>query len=250
MENYLKEIQDLRNGIRNLQAQIAMMAQTIDALESKLTIKNAAAQVPTKKISAYSSDESFSSNRPLQQQINPSSFANRTSPSERNQSASQGGLHFQRNRIQIRTPQPQSSEQPVISCNVIAEFNALANQKGLASKDARDEFVQRYKIRAFNCVNFEARMNDPVPPPEFVEAETVANGEYWAIPYVNNSFLVFPNVKNYSDNHHTARAMGVVFKSNFKSGYMYSRITVDKAAIFECTGNVWILSQTGILRLG
>ena len=129
----------------------------------------------------------------------------------------------------------------------VKEFNAIANQGGYDAKKARDEFVQKYRVRAFNCTNFEARMNDPIPPPEFGEA---ANGEYWAIPFSDNSFFVFPNVKSYSDNHHTARAMGEVFKSNFVPGGTYSKIIVERPAVFECAGNIWNLKRQGNLRLG
>ena len=129
----------------------------------------------------------------------------------------------------------------------VKAFNSLANQGGFSAKKARDEFVQKYRVRAFNCTNFEARMNDPIPPPVFGET---ANGEYWAIPFTDNSFFVFPNVKSYSDNHHTARAMGEVFKSNFASGGTYSKITVEKPAVFECAGNVWTFKRQGKLGLG
>lgn len=157
----------------------------------------------------------------------------------------------------VQLEKPPSPPPPPIVTNQIAPeekftdfvkaFNSLANQGGYDAKKARDEFVQKYRVRAFNCINFEARMNDPIPPPVFGEA---TNGEYWAIPFADNSFFVFPNVKIYSDNHHTARAMGEVFKSNFASGGTYSKITVEKPAVFECAGNVWTLKRQGKLGLG
>ena len=107
--------------------------------------------------------------------------------------------------------------------------------------------MQRYQVRTFNFANVAERMNDPIPPPKFVEAN---NGEYWAVPLSGISFLVFPNVKNYSVNIHTDRAMGDVFKTNFVKGETYKKISVEKPAIFDCNGLSWILKSQGVLRLG
>lgn len=143
----------------------------------------------------------------------------------------------------------QSNSQMPAEQNVVAMFNALAEQEGHNLKTSRDDFVRKYKVRAFNCTNFEARMNEPVPPPKFVEAPTAPSGEYWAVLLKDNMFAVFPNVKTYSDNHHTARAMGEIFKSNFTPGRTYSNITVEQPAIFGCSETMWFLKKQGTLRL-
>lgn len=138
--------------------------------------------------------------------------------------------------------------QPV-NTDFVAEFNSLASKDGFDLKKSRDEFVQKYKVRAFNCTNFEARMNKPVQP-EFAESTSVPSGEYWAVNISGNLFAVFPNVKTYSDNYHLSRAMGNVFDSNFSLGSTYNKIFVEKPAIFECVGNIWRLKEKGRLNLG
>ena len=152
-------------------------------------------------------------------------------------------------RQQLQT-QIQSNSQLSSEQNVVAVFNALSGQEGHNLKTSRDDFVRRYKVRAFNCTNFEARMNEPVPAPKFVEAPTAPSGEYWAVLLKDNVFAVFPNVKTYSDNHHSARAMGEVFKSNFTPGKTYNDIQVEQPAIFGCSETVWSLKKQGTLRLG
>lgn len=133
--------------------------------------------------------------------------------------------------------------------NLTAEFNSLASQGGFDFKKSRDEFLHKYKVRAFSCTNFEARMNEPVPPPEFFEVSVVLSGDYWAINLKDNLFAVFPNIKIYSDNYHTARAMGNVFESNFVAGMTYNKIFVVNPAVFSCSGNVWSLINKGKLNL-
>ena len=135
------------------------------------------------------------------------------------------------------------------SIDLVAIFNSLANKKGFALNDARKDFLNRYRVRAFNCANFAERVNEPIPPPKFVEVETPASGEYWAVPVKDNLFAVFPNVKSYTANAHSQRAMGEVFRSNFMAGRTYNEIIVDKPAVFEYAGTVWRLIQQGSLQL-
>ena len=146
--------------------------------------------------------------------------------------------------------QSQYQSPPSSERGVIADFNALAKQGGHNLKTAKDDFIRKYNVRAFNCSNFEARMNEPVPAPNFVEAPSAPSGEYWAVPLKGNSFTVFPNVRTYSDNYHTARAMGEVFNSNFAAGRTYSNITVEQPAIFDYSDTAWFLKHKGSLRLG
>ena len=133
--------------------------------------------------------------------------------------------------------------------NLISEFNSLTRQDGFNFRKSRDEFLQKYKVRAFNCTNSDARMNEPVPPPIFVEVETVISGDYWAVKLNDNLFAIFPNIKIYSETCHSARAMGEVFESNFLAGMTYNKIFVSTPAIFSCSGNVWKLINKGKLNL-
>lgn len=128
----------------------------------------------------------------------------------------------------------------------VRDFNTLAGQTGFDLKQSRNDFTQKYNIRTFSCVNFEARMNEPVPSPVFDSANSLSNPDYWAYEFTPGIFAVVPNVKTYSDNHHSARAMGEVFSSNFTPGRTYNKIHVNKPAIFN---GMWNLEKQGELKL-
>lgn len=129
--------------------------------------------------------------------------------------------------------------------NFIEDFNALNNFAPNEKRVKRNEFFNKYQIRAFNCKNFNERMNNPSLEPEFEIAAQAINGEYWAYEVESNTFAVVPNVKNYNDNYHGARAMVFVFDSNF-SGGNYANIRVVKPAIFK---GMWRLGEKGELVL-
>ena len=220
----IQELQRLRKELKMVKAQLAIIEQRIGELESELIRAEEPARRLGTKFEAFHAEEATDSTRPK----------NLTLPFKRVPIA----------RINSPETRPASSNGLEQLTNA---FNALANQEGYPAKVARGEFVQRYKVQTFNCVNSEARMSEPVPPPEFV---TSTNGEYWAVPLSGNSFLVFPNVKNYSNSYHAERAMGAVFKSNFVAGRTYKKIIVEKPAIFDCNGANWFLKAQGVLRLG
>lgn len=128
----------------------------------------------------------------------------------------------------------------------VKEFNALAGQSGYNAKKAADDFMRKYNIQAFNCANHEARMSEPIPAPVFNSVTSVPNGEFWAYEVEAGVYAVVPNVKTYTENHHTRRAMGEVFKSNFVKGSTYNKIRVNKAAIFR---GMWNCDKAGELEL-
>ena len=117
---------------------------------------------------------------------------------------------------------------------------------GFEKINARKDFIAKYKVRYFNCVNYNERMNQPKLPPIFEESS--ASGDYWAIQTAGNIFKVVPNVKSYNDNYHVARAMCEVFDSNFDSGN-YSNIQLERAAEFTNSGQNWTLIRKGKLIL-
>ena len=132
----------------------------------------------------------------------------------------------------------------------IAEYNLILNEtNGYQKKTAKENFVAKYKVRAFNCVNFNERMNQPSLKPNFFEVESIQEGEYWAIPVGGNTFKVVPNINSYNENYHVARAMGEVFDSNFVSA-TYNKIQIDVAAEFNFSGQNWTLVKKGKLILG
>ncbi len=117
---------------------------------------------------------------------------------------------------------------------------------GFEKNNARKDFIAKYKVRYFNCVNFNERMNQPKLPPIFEESSS--SGDYWAIQTAENIFKVVPNVKSYNDNYHVARAMCEVFNSNFDAGN-YSNIQLERAAEFTNSGKNWTLIRKGKLIL-
>lgn len=136
----------------------------------------------------------------------------------------------------LRSPQDNYKE-------FVDDFNALLEQSGYESKEARKKFLSKYNVIALSCTNYEERMNEPIPPPKFGRV-VPQTSELWAYEFAPDTFAVVPNVKAYTENHHSARAMGVVFRSNFQNG-TYNKIHVNKPAIFKGIS----LEKQGELRL-
>ena len=103
-----------------------------------------------------------------------------------------------------RMPEPRPITAEDKYKDFVKDFNALVGQSGINLKNARSDFMRKYNVQTFTCTNFEARMNEPVPAPVFDSANSVANPDYWAYEFESGVFAVVPNVKIYSDNHHTA----------------------------------------------
>ena len=139
-------------------------------------------------------------------------------------------------------------EEKSVAENFVNDFNALEKLGGFSGRQAREKFLRRYKVRAFNCANVDERMNRPKLAPKFVEALSPAGGDFWACVVEGNVFAVVPNLKTYTENHHAERALGLVFESNFDSG-TYSRLRVERAATFELTGVTWKLKKPGKIFL-
>ena len=116
----------------------------------------------------------------------------------------------------------------------VSDFNALAGIRGNDQRKRRDDFLVKYKVKGFNCKNYNERMNNPSLEPEFETSTNAANCEYWAYEFSSNRFAVLPNVKSYNENYHVARAMGFVFNSNFEEGN-YSNISIVNPAVFDGT---------------
>lgn len=129
--------------------------------------------------------------------------------------------------------------------NFVQDFNSLSAQSGYDAKKASEEFLKNYSIQAFSCKNFEARVDLSSTEPQF-GTTSPQSADFWAYEFESGIFAVVPKAKNYTDNHHTARAMGEVFQSNFKRGGTYNKIRVEKPAIFK---GMWNLEKQGILEL-
>lgn len=225
-DDYKKLFQSMRSMVKDLQAQLSSAQNQLNKLEGMIKFLELKVQKPEANAATKFKAGICESTRTTNLQ--------RTPPTE----------------IRRQPQYQQSNLQPSSEQGIIGEFNALVKQGGHNLKNSKDDFIKKYSVRAFNCANFEARMNEPVPAPHFVEAPSAPSGEYWAVPLKGNSFAIFPNIRTYSDNHHTARAMGEVFDSNFVAGSTYSNITVEQPAIFDCSETTWILKRKGKLRLG
>ena len=152
------------------------------------------------------------------------------------------GQRIQKTANTIDTPQNFSTGE-----DFLRDYNIWQSKTdGFEKINARKDFIAKYKVRYFNCVNYNERMNQPKLPPIFEESP--ASGDYWAIQTAGNIFKVVPNVKSYNDNYHVARAMCEVFDSNFDSGN-YSNIQLERAAEFTNSGQNWTLIRKGKLIL-
>ena len=140
------------------------------------------------------------------------------------------------------------NEEHSVGESFVNDFNALEKLSGFSGRRAREKFLRRYKVRAFTCANIDERMNNPKLEPRFSEVSSVPSGDFWACNIEGNLFAVVPNLKTYTENHHTERAFGLVFESDFDGG-TYSRLRVERAAIFESVGDKWQLKSTGKIIL-
>lgn len=115
----------------------------------------------------------------------------------------------------------------------IQEYNDLMSQRdnSMAARDAKKAFVQKYQLRGFDCINFEARMNHPELPPQFAENANPAQASFWAMQAQGETYGVVPNLKAYEEQVHQTAGMKEVFDSNFQGG-SYSGIKVLKPAFF------------------
>ena len=141
-----------------------------------------------------------------------------------------------------------SHEENSFGESFVNDLNALAKLSGFSARQAREKFLRRHKVRAFTCANVEERMNRPKFAPKFTETASLSSGDFWASAIEENLFAVVPNVKTYTENHHAERAFGQVFESNFAGG-SYSRLRVERAAIFELNGGEWRLKSAGKIFL-
>ena len=136
------------------------------------------------------------------------------------------------------------------SFDFLDKYNALLKLSGREKVFARSKFIKNYVAKAFDCKNFEERMNEPIPPPIFKTINSIFSGAYWAILLTGNQYAVLPNVDAYvyTEDRHKAQAMGEVFNSNFNG--VIKKITSAKLpAVFECEGDFWTLKAEGELVL-
>ena len=168
----------------------------------------------------------------VQTETSPPSNSHITLRKKENPAPQNSPRRLQKTANTINTPQNFSTGE-----DFLRDYNIWQSKTdGFEKINARKDFIAKYKVRYFNCVNYNERMNQPKLPPIFEESP--ASGDYWAIQTAGNIFKVVPNVKSYNDNYHVARAMCEVFDSNFDAGN-YSNIQLERAAEFTNSGKNW-----------
>ena len=178
----------------------------------------------------------------VQTETSPPSNSHITLRKKENPAPQNSPRRLQKTANTINTPQNFSTGE-----DFLRDYNIWQSKTdGFEKINARKDFIAKYKVRYFNCVNYNERMNQPKLPPIFEESP--ASGDYWAIQTAGNIFKVVPNVKSYNDNYHVARAMCEVFDSNFDAGN-YSNIQLERAAEFTNSGQNWTLIRKGKLIL-
>ena len=114
------------------------------------------------------------------------------------------------------------------------EFNAMvarAANAGMGVVDVKREFVQKYGVIAFKCVNYHDRMSDSGLPPQFAVDDPLAGKNLWGIPINNEYLAVVPNMPDYEKNAHFKGGMKELFNSAYSDGRY--KIKVKRPAIVK-----------------
>ena len=114
------------------------------------------------------------------------------------------------------------------------EFNAMvtrASNAGMGVVDVKREFVQKYGVIAFKCVNYHERMSDSGLPPQFAVDEPLAGKNLWGIPINNEYLAVVPNMPDYEKNAHFKGGMKELFNPEYSDGRY--KIKVKRPAIVK-----------------
>ena len=129
----------------------------------------------------------------------------------------------------------------------VKEYNSIMSKSdNYDSITARENFVQKFKIKNLNCSNTDTLINNPNIEAEFVEDEY---GDYWIIQLQGTRYATLPNITDYTEDIHISRGMSQVFKSNYTFGQNYSHIKVIKPAILDNVGGKWRIISKGELDL-
>ena len=114
------------------------------------------------------------------------------------------------------------------------EFNAMvarAANAGMGVVDVKREFVQKYGVIAFKCVNYHERMSDSGLPPQFAVDDPLAGKNLWGIPINNDYLAVVPNMPDYEKNAHFKGGMKELFNPAYSDGRY--KIKVKRPAIVK-----------------
>jgi len=153
------------------------------------------------------------------------------------------------------TPKPESRKNVAPSriaspvdpfADFLAEYHKLNNMSAYEGKEFRKKLFGNYRLKAFSCVNFTERMQNPSLPPVYAD-EDAAKAHVWAYPLGDGTFAVIPRLpQTYEERIHDEGSMGMIFDSNFASGKNYNKIEVVEPAVF---GDGWRLQKKGRIIL-
>ena len=133
------------------------------------------------------------------------------------------------------------------SIGFVNEYNAIMSRSGdYNSITAREEFFRKFQFISVTCSNTDMLINNPKLEAEFTVDE---DGDYWLLKLKGTTYAALPNITDYTEDVHVARAMNQVFKSNYEFGKIYSHITVIQPALFENTSGKWKITKKGELIL-
>ena len=125
----------------------------------------------------------------------------------------------------------------------------LYNQ-AVENRNVRGEFQERFHPLRVGTINASDRRRDPSLPPEYREA---SDGNFLAIEDSRRmSYLVVPRFDlTIKETNYGAGAIGTIFNcSRWDPLLSFSRVTLQRPAVFEKSGETWLLKTPGMLDLG
>ncbi len=125
----------------------------------------------------------------------------------------------------------------------------LYNQ-AVDDRTARGEFQQQFRPLRIGTINAAERRRDPGLPPEYKEA---SDGNFLAIEDSKRmSYLIVPRFDlTVKEANYGAGAIGTIFDcGDWNPLLSYSRVMLQRPAVFERSGETWLLKAPGVLDLG
>jgi hypothetical protein len=122
--------------------------------------------------------------------------------------------------------------------------------RAVENRNVRGEFQERFHPLRVGTINASDRRRDPSLPPEYREA---SDGNFLAIEDSRRmSYLVVPRFDlTIKETNYGAGAIGTIFNcSSWDPLLSFSRVTLQRPAVFEKSGETWLLKKPGMLDLG
>jgi len=122
--------------------------------------------------------------------------------------------------------------------------------QAVENRNIRGEFQERFHPLRIGTINASDRRRDPSLPPEYREA---SDGNFLAIEDSRRmSYLIVPRFDlTIKETNYGAGAIGTIFNcSRWDPLLSYSRVTLERPAVFEKSGEIWLLKTPGVLDLG